>query len=181
MPSLESKRLLLRPFVPADATTIQLLASDKRIAATTLSIPHPYPEGAAANWLAQQAKLIDQAKLLPFAITRKTDAELLGVVSLHPNSAHDKAELGYWLGVPYWGQGYTSEAAARVLAYGFEVLKLNRIHAHCFAENSASKRVLEKIGMAYEGRLRQEIKKWDNYVDVLCFGILRAEYFAKEG
>ena len=151
-PSLETERLLLRPFTLADAPEVQRLASDKEIAATTLNIPHPYAEGMAEQWIATHQERYDMNELVNFAITRRGDNALLGAIGLVLSLPHKRAEMGYWIGKPYWKHGYATEAAKAVLRYGFEVLKLNRIHASHFAGNPASGRVMQKIGMQHEGR-----------------------------
>ncbi len=85
------------------------------------------------------------------------------------------AELGYWVGVPYWGRGYATEAAAAVVEFGFRVLALERIWARAFARNPASSRVLEKIGMAHEGTQRKGIRKNDELLDTQLYAILRED------
>ena len=85
------------------------------------------------------------------------------------------AELGYWIGVPYWDKGYATEAAQAVLRYGFENMQLQRIFAMHFKENVASGNVLRKIGMKHEGCMRQHILKWGKFIDIELFGILRQE------
>ena len=89
--------------------------------------------------------------------------------------AHQHAELGYWIGVPYWGRGFATEAAGAVAALGFESLGLHRIFAHVHAGNIASQRVLEKIGMRHEGRSREHVRKWDLFVDCENYGLLADE------
>ena len=89
---------------------------------------------------------------------------------------NERAELGYWIGKPYWNRGYATEAAKAVVAYSFEVLKLNRIYAYHFTRNPASGRVLEKIGMRYEGYRRQHTKRWENFEDSMGYGMLKADY-----
>ncbi len=86
------------------------------------------------------------------------------------------AELGYWIGRFYWGQGYCTEAARQVLRYGFEDLKLNKICARHMQTNPASGRVMQKIGMRQEGCLRQHYNRWGEVVDYPIYGILHAEY-----
>ncbi|MFH1377867.1 MAG: GNAT family protein, partial [Planctomycetota bacterium] len=86
------------------------------------------------------------------------------------------AEMGYWVGKPYWNQGYCSEAGAAVIAFAFNTLRLNRVSATCFARNAASARVLEKLGFKNEGRLRQAIMKWGQYEDAFVFGLLKSEW-----
>ena len=89
---------------------------------------------------------------------------------------HANAEMGYWIGKPYWNQGYGTEAAGGILQYAFEQLDLNRVYAAHFRRNPASGRIMQKIGMTYEGCLRQHIKKWDSFEDMEYYGILRSEY-----
>jgi len=89
--------------------------------------------------------------------------------------------MGYWIGKSYWGKGYCTEAARRLIKYGFEELKLNRIFAHFMTGNPASGRVMEKAGMIYEGHLRQHVKKWDVVQDLKIYAILKDEYFKGDG
>jgi RimJ/RimL family protein N-acetyltransferase len=91
------------------------------------------------------------------------------------NRPHDAGELGYWIGKPYWNQGYCTEAAKAVLRYVFSALELNRVGAIHFTRNPASGRVMQKIGMRYEGERRQALKRWGEYVDIACYGILRED------
>jgi RimJ/RimL family protein N-acetyltransferase len=97
-------------------------------------------------------------------------------VGLRIEQEDDRAELGYWIGKPYWGHGYCTEAARAVIGFGFEQCQLNRIHASCFSRNPASGRVLQKIGMTHEGRLRCHAKKWDAFEDIEMYAILRGDW-----
>lgn len=98
----------------------------------------------------------------------------MGVVSLGLAMAHHRAELGYWIGKPYWGQGYMTEAARAVIEFGFQQLSLNRIVAYAMTKNPASSRVMEKNGMTYEGTFPQHVRKWDDYEDLVAYGIVRS-------
>jgi RimJ/RimL family protein N-acetyltransferase len=80
------------------------------------------------------------------------------------------------MGVPFWNHGYCSEAARALVTYGFEQMGLHRIYAFHFARNPASGRVMQKAGMTCEGTLRQHVKKWERYEDLVAYGILRSEY-----
>ena len=91
---------------------------------------------------------------------------------------HNRAELGYWIGVPYWNHGYATEAASTVLRYAFETMDLHRVYAFHFTTNPASGRVLEKIGMTHEGTRRGHTLKWGEYLDNEAYGILRDEWRA---
>ena len=104
---METIRLRLRPFELSDVKRVQELAGDYEIARTTLHVPHPYPDDAAESWIRSLHVAADEGKGYGFAVTRRTDDALLGVVSLGIAQPHQRAELAYWMGRPYWGQGYT--------------------------------------------------------------------------
>jgi RimJ/RimL family protein N-acetyltransferase len=174
-PSLRTERLLLRPFALADAPEVQRLAGEKDIAAATLAVPHPYGDGMAESWISTHQATFDGGTQVVFAITRQRDGALVGAIGLEITREHAHAELGYWIGKPYWGQGYATEAARAAVGYGFERLGLNRIFAYHFVRNPASGRVLRKIGMTYEGCLRRHIQKWGAFEDLACYAILRRE------
>jgi len=173
---LRTARLLLRSFENEDIPAIVRLAGAKQIAATTLMIPHPYTEDDARTFLARANEDFTEGLSAIFAISILPGRELCGAVGLHFADLHRRAELGYWIGVPFWGKGYATEAAGAAVAFGFETLRLRRIYAHHFSENTASQRVLEKIGMRHEGRSRQHVQKWDRFVDVENYGILAEEF-----
>jgi len=97
---------------------------------------------------------------------------LCGGVGLRIESDHRRAELGYWIGVPHWGNGYATEAAGAVVNYGFSMLGLRRIFASHFANNSASARVLRKIGMRREGCQRAHVLKWGQFIDLELYGMV---------
>ena len=175
-PSLESERLVLRPFELSDAPRVQLLAGDKAIAATTLNIPHPYEDGMAEHWIGSHQERFEKDIEVVFAITLKGSDEPIGAIGLTLNLNHENAELGYWVGKPFWGRGYCTEAAQAVLRYAFTELRLNRVHARHFSHNPASGRVIQKIGMKHEGHFRQNVKKWERFIDTEFYGILRSEF-----
>jgi RimJ/RimL family protein N-acetyltransferase len=179
---LQTDRLVLRPFLPSDAVSVRELAGDFAIADTTAAIPHPYPEGAAEQWIGSLPNQIEEGRLAVFAIVRREGDLLIGAIGLHDiDTTHKRAELGYWIGVPYWGQGYCTEAASAVLEYGFARLSLHRIYAYYFKRNPASGRVLEKCGMQREGCLRQHLKRWDRFEDLMQYGILHKEWLVRRG
>ena len=175
-PTLTTPRLLLRPFVLTDARDAQRLAGAREIADGTLTIPHPYPDGLAEEWIELQQRLFESRELINFAIALRT-GEVVGSIGLRMKK-HGKAEIGYWIGVAHWGHGYATEAAAAVIDYGFRELNLNRIEAAHFSGNPASGRVMIKNGMKHEGTARQAAKKWDEYRDLEWYSILRSEWLA---
>jgi [ribosomal protein S5]-alanine N-acetyltransferase len=175
-PTLETKRLVLRPFTLQDASVVQDLVSAREIADTTLAIPHPYEQGMAEAWIGSHQKGFDEGNSVHFAITVRYSSQLVGAITLRLQPVHSYAEMGYWVGVPYWGNGYCTEAVGAVLKYGFEERRLNRIYAVHFKRNPASGRVMQKNGMVYEGCLHQHVRKWDGYEDLMQYGILQTEW-----
>ena len=175
-PELTTERLLLRPFALADAPIVQQLAGDEAIASTTGTIPHPYEDGMAEEWIGTHPKAFEEGEGVVFAITLCEDKTLIGAIGLTIERDHERAELGYWIGKPYWGNGYCTEAARAVVQFGFEDLELNRIYATHFARNPASGRVMAKTGMTREGCRRQHFQKWGVLEDLITYAILRSEF-----
>jgi RimJ/RimL family protein N-acetyltransferase len=192
IPMLYTPRLVLRPFVASDAPRVRELAGDHRVAAFTLRIPHPYPEGAAEAFIASHAAAADKGNY-HFAITlagtrtpgREFDlgdtGHLVGTVALTTvgNPEDASAELGYWIGVPYWNKGFATEAARALLAFGFRARGFHRIAAMHFAENTASGRVMQKLGMLREGVLRHAAYKEDQWRDLVVYSLLENEWNAQ--
>ena len=151
------------------------LAGDRRIAETTLAIPHPYPRGATEAWISRHRQEWTQGRALNLALERRDDGALLGAIGLRVEPDHARAEIGYWIGVPYWRNGYATEATRALVDYAFDALGLNRVYAFHFAGNQASGRVLEKAGMRFEGTRRAHTRKWGEFRDSLAYGILRSD------
>jgi RimJ/RimL family protein N-acetyltransferase len=129
-PVIPTARLVLRPFEPGDAPTVQKLAGERDIADTTLNIERRF----------------------------------------------NQAELGYWIGKPFWNRGYATEAAIAVIRFGFASLDLNRIASRHFSRNPASGRVMQKAGLRHEGTARQSMIKWGKYEDLQLYAILREDW-----
>ncbi|MBD2259537.1 GNAT family N-acetyltransferase [Pseudanabaena sp. FACHB-2040] len=174
-PTLGAERLILRPFTLADAPDVQRLAGEWDIAARTLVIPHPYPDGLAEQWIRSHPKDFAAGNSVTFAIAL-LDNTLCGAIGLGLVPENQLAELGYWIGKPYWGNGYCTEAAKALLKLGFNDLGLNRIQATHYTDNPASGRVMQKIGMAYEGCRRQHTFRWGEFKDIKLYGILKSDW-----
>jgi ribosomal-protein-alanine N-acetyltransferase len=132
--------------------------------------PYPYTARDARNWL---DVVVDQKPLTDFAID--VAGEAVGGIGFTPQ--HDierrSAEIGYWLGEPFWGRGIASEALSVVTEYAFANFDLCRLYAHVFDWNGASARVLEKAGYEFEGRLRKSVTKDGRTIDQLIYAIIR--------
>jgi len=177
-PTLEGNRVILRPTVAADARSIQRLAGEREIAQTTLTIPHPYPDGAAEVWIEQNRAGYDAGASITFAIVQREGEIFSGVIGLQFRVDAGVAELGYWVGVPYWNRGLATDAGRAILAFGFRELRLRRVFAEHFARNPASGRVMTKLGMRQEGLLREHAIKWNEVDDLVVYGILAREWRA---
>lgn len=176
-PTLETARLKLRPYTEADIPELLPLIGSREVAATTLRIAHPYTEEHAREFIA----MAQEADKIWLAITLRSDGRQIGGIGLRLDEPHQHAELGYWLGVAYWGQGYATEASREMLRYGFEDLGMHRIFASYFKHNPASGRILQKLGMSYEGCQRQHLRKWGEFIDLELYGLLRQEWHASQG
>lgn len=177
-PELVTARLVLRRFRESDAPVVQRVVSRREVADTTLSIPHPYPEGGAAEWIASHEARWNDGTDVVFAITRANDGAVVGAVGLRVEKAHNHAELGYWIDPGEWNQGYATEAARAVIAYGFDTLQLHRIQARHFPRNPSSGAVMRKLGMRHEGMLRGALRKNGRYEDAELYAVLRDEWVA---
>ena len=177
-PTFETPRLRLRPFCASDAPTVQALAGDRAIAATTASIPHPYEDGMAEAWIAGHPDAWRDGESASFAVFLRYTGDLVGAVGLTFEAEHRRAELGYWVARAAWGQGYATEAAQALLDWALGGLRLERIHARSFAGNAASAGVLRKLGFREEGVLRRHFVKWGTAQDLVMWGVLREEWEA---
>lgn len=154
-PTIRTKRLILRPFTIDDAAAVQSLAGNFNIAKTTLNIPHPYEDGMAEKWIASLQPLWESRTGVVYAIALAQTNAMIGAVDLH-NLTESQAELGYWVGEPYWGKGYCTEAAEAMIRFAFTKLSLELIIAVHLETNPASGKVLRNVGMSY---VRRKLEK----------------------
>ena len=174
---IKTERLRLRPLELLDASDIQRLAGDRDVAATTRSIPHPYPDGYAGRWIGDCQAESETGSLVISAVTLRESGEFVGIVELQIDGGppSQQAQLSYWIGKPHWSRGYATEAATAIVKHGFANLGLERVRASHFSRNPASGRVLQKIGMSHEGTLVQHINKWGALEDVEQYGMSKAD------
>lgn len=172
---IKTNRLVLRKATIKDADQIELLASDYDVAKTTLTIPHPYPSGSAIDFINSMLDGEKAGKIIIYTIVERCSKVLIGLINLTLSSAHQRGELGYWIGKPYWGKGYGTEATKAMIDYGFAQLHLNKIFAQAFANNPGSWRIMEKVGMTYEGTLKQHFFRFGEFIDVVNYGLLRED------
>jgi RimJ/RimL family protein N-acetyltransferase len=164
--------LALRALEMRDAPRVQVLAGEREVAETTAQIPHPYPDGAAQDWIASQHRSRAEHS---YAITLSEDGLLIGAIGLRP-TAGEHGHLGYWIGRPYWGRGYATLATQALLAVGFHCLDVEELTAWHLERNAASGRVLEKCGLRL---IRSEARDHRGRKEACCLrGITREAWEA---
>ncbi len=145
---LETERLLLRPPRAADISHFIPLLADFDVAKNLSRVPHPYTEDDACAFIVLTAHGWRDGTDFNFAIIRKEPPAYVGTCGIHPSR---NWEFGYWLGKPFWGQGYATEAAGRLVAHAFDDLGADGVSAGWYCDNPASGRVLEKLGLRPNG------------------------------
>lgn len=144
-PILITKRMILRPLAANDAPDIVRLLNEREIADRLSRVPHPYLPEHAEQWIRNNEDNSDE-----FSLTLDRNG-FMGAIGLR-HLKEDTPEIGYWLGKPYWGFGYMTEAAYALLAHAFDLLGYERIRSGYFDTNRASARVLEKLGFTITGK-----------------------------
>ncbi len=173
---LYSKNFILRPFKAEDAEKVAELCNDKTIYDNTFLLPYPYRLTDAIEWIDYLQKSWDLDRQITLAICRKDDQEVLGCISLDLSQVHRRATIGYWLGSAYRNQGIMTECLKRIISYVFDERSYNKVYGEHYAHNPASGRVMEKAGLKYEGTLKSHFKKGITYIDLVCYGLTRADY-----
>ena len=161
----------VRPFAPGDAAAIVKYANNRAVWITLRDrFPHPYTADDAAAFLRIATS---QDPACDFAIA--TDREVIGGIGLQRQADVHRltAEIGYWLGEPFWGHGIATRAVRALTAWAFMTTPLERIFAYVFATNPASTRVLAKAGYQFEGRLHRAVVKEGRVLDQLVYAALR--------
>jgi [ribosomal protein S5]-alanine N-acetyltransferase len=174
---LATDRLLLREFVEDDWQAVLAYQSEAQYLKYS-----PWPQRMAEEVRDFVLSFVEWQRERPrtkyqLAITLRGEGRLIGNCGIRMESADSRqANIGYEIAPGYWGESYATEAAQAMVEFGFRELRLHRIWARCVAENVASYRVLEKIGMRREGRLREEEWMQGRWWDTLVYGILDHEW-----
>lgn len=173
---IDTGRLRLRPLAPTDDRDVTTIGGSREIADAMITVPHPLTLATARRWIARECAAMRRGTALVCAVERGTDASLLGVVSLrHLDREHACGELSYWLAAHAHGQGYATEAAGALVHHGFVTRHLNRVEAYQMVRNTASQRVLTRLGFRLEGTLRERVIKWGVRENVHLWAKLRAD------
>jgi len=174
LPTLTGEKVRLRPLVIPDAPRLVALLGDPAVN-RNLRLRTPVTLAAEREFIAALAHATDQ---LVLGITALDDGRLMGVCGLHQlGDPARQAELGLFLGGPEeWGRGYGTEVTRLLCKHGFEVMGLNRIWLHVYADNQRGLRAYQRVGFHREGVLRKAAVRDGEYVDVVAMGILRSEW-----
>lgn len=170
-PVIETERLILSQLKEEDLPFVTEYLQDKIFSDVTSNIPYPYTGEHAKFWMKMSRESFENNTGYTFAVRNK-EGQILGAIGLHDRD-DDKAELGYWMGKPFWNKGYITEAATALIDFGFNELQINKIYATYFLDNPTSGRIMEKIGMEKEALLKQHLKKDGKYIDVMMYSILK--------
>ncbi|WP_342503909.1 GNAT family N-acetyltransferase [Lysinibacillus sp. FSL L8-0126] len=174
--TMETERLLLRPFTEADAPEVSVLCNNYAIYKSTLNVPYPYTIDCALSWIATHQQNFEENRLYEWAITDKHSGQLYGVIGLSNQQPHQRGEIAYWIGEPYWGNGYGTEATQAIIAFAFQEKKYHRVYAQYFQSNPASGKIMEKCGMHYEGTLKQHVYKNGAFEDIVYYGLINPNH-----
>ena len=174
-PVLHSERLTFRPLVEADVGKVLYFLSDYETVLLLTYAPWPYTLNDAIMWFEHVNRMCANNVGCFWGIHDAEDA-LIGTAGLSLFPEHEKAELHYWLGRNYWGKGYGTESAHRVICYAFEVCGIDRLEVNCMARNTRSQRVIQKNHFVYEGTLRHYVNRFGIHEDVQFYSLLREEF-----
>ena len=178
--TFESERFRMRPMRPEDAELVQQYVSDPEVALTTGEIPHPYPDGAASEWISTHDDLRKSGQTEIYAIVERDSDLLVGAIDLRRGEFAHIHEVGYWVAREQWGRGICTEAVKALVDFAFERdEKLMRIFAYSFPENPASARVQEKAGFQREGLLRHGLVRLTEPRDAILSAIVREDWLEK--
>ena len=173
---IATDRLILSPPVQSDLADIIKYASDYDVAKTTRSMPHPYEKHHADYWINLSIQGRENEDHYVFGQRLRSTGQLIGGIGIKINKPDNNGSLGYWLGKEHWNQGYTTEACKAIIDFGFQHLKLHKIHAQFIAINEASGSVMKKSGMEEEAFMKGHVMRNEEYHDVYQYGILRSEW-----
>jgi len=176
IPILYTKSLILKKMTLKDAEDLFEYASDPEVTKYVTWAPHKSIDDSI-DFLKSVLRRYENNEVSEWGIVYKENNKFIGTcgyVLWVP--VHSLAEIAYALSGEYWGKGLMTEAVKEVIKYGFEKMNLNRIYARCFVENIGSQKVLEKVGMKFEGILREQMFIKSKFSDMKIYSILRKEY-----
>jgi len=175
VPERITLRLVLKAPEERDVPRLVELANNRAVAESLASMPHPYDADCAREWLA--GKSGSRADGYRFGIYLNIpEPAFIGIIGFSVPDEMGQSELGYWIGEPYWGRGYATEAVRSVLEYGFSLDGLTQMFGDCRITNVGSRRVLEKSGFEYRGFAHSFCRAIGEEVPVDCFALSKPRF-----
>lgn len=176
IPSFETERIILRKITMDDLEDMFEYGSDEEVSKYVTWDRHKTTNDTK-EFIEYVLGRYENGELAPWGIELKENGKFIGTVDFVSWSPHhNNAEIGYVLSKPYWGKGITTEAANELIRFGFEKMDLVRIQARCFMENRGSERVMEKLGMTYEGVIRKGMFTKGEHRDLKLYSLLKEEF-----
>jgi RimJ/RimL family protein N-acetyltransferase len=179
-PVLGTERLILRGMNSKDLDDLAEIFSDYETIYMLAFMPWPFDRNHVKIYMMNLSYAMENGHSLYWAITLPEENRLIGVIGLTLEHAHDRAEMHFWLGKKYWGKGYMTEVARRVMDYVFRDLGLNRLDINHLNVNIGSQRVIEKCGFKWECEKDDFCKKEGQYENMKFYRLLRREYLAAQ-
>jgi len=179
LPVLETNRLLLRKLSIDDAEAMHMYGSNDKVTKHVFWDTHKSLADTKA-FIHYALNQYDNNAIAPWGIEHKQEKKLIGTIDfVRWLPEHRLAEIGYVITPEHWGKGIATEAAKKIIAFGFHHMNLVRIEAKCFSENIGSARVMEKVGMTFEGTIRKGIFIKNKHWNLKLYSILKDEFFAE--
>jgi len=176
--TLESERLMLIPMTEFEEKyfpELVRLLNNKDIYENTESLPHPYTEAHAREYVSG-AKQRSEKGMLDYIILLKETSRLVGGIAFAHQKSNHSGALSFWTGTEFWNLGYCSEAIKQIIFQAFTCWEINRIFGYHFLFNKGSERVMQKNGMKFEGILREYKFKKGQFYDVGLYAVLKSDF-----
>lgn len=165
METIKTKRFTLRPISLKDAKDLAKNINNWNVIQNLSALPFPYELKHAKQFCGRISKEMAKEKPENYVMVIEIDGEVVGAVGLHHIVHSHKGEMGYWLAEKHWGKGIMPEAVKKFMAHTIRKFKLRRLHAYAYAHNKKSMKVMEKVGMKFEGVLLKYALKNGKYMD----------------
>lgn len=169
MKIIKTKKFILRPIELKDVKDLAKNLNNWNVVENLSSLPFPYELKHAKQFCSRKVKEMSKENPENFLVVIEIDGEVVGAIGAHHIVHGHKAELGYWLAEQHWGKGIMPEAVKKVMPQLFSQFKLRRLFAYAYANNKASMRVMEKVGMKFEGISLKHAMKNGKYVDCCIY------------
>lgn len=176
IPTLRGEDLLLRPLLPADAEALVPLLRDPAVAEPYVLPRYPWSVATARAEIAAMPASFEASRRLDLGIVPAAEGRVVGEISLGFATAHDRAEIGFWIGRPWWGRGYARGAIDLLLGWTFAQRGLHRVTARTLGDNPRAATLLSRLGFAHEGLLREHQYHWGRFRDVALWGLMARDW-----